>query len=638
MNDSDILDFVIKDIFAIIFFKEGLDSIEEFDNFITKQKLPKKLGHQGLKFLFRCIQEQHLQELGLSFNLRLDVSETFLDTHHLDRRKRPTSSHVGALVRNAYEKFVKLQKCKNTSEMHSVYESEISDYLKALRIFYESNVILQPDCSPFSSLEYLKQTSLNFFIDTLFNSARSQLLNQYLSPTGKYKEKHKYVESIWSGYTTSVAFLISKIYGSFISGGAIDAILSSKNERELWKVGEKLEALNESIMTKNYGDDIPRFNLKEKVDLSPLEPYLVSQFMNLPLKENEELDALFEYNEVKIVDCRSKYFAGPATLCRLIRGELSFKSSSEDPVKMIRFKHPSPDEEGKYFFSFGILISASHPGWLIFEWCGNDYYTGNSTSNWLAIENEIETHGTSISIQEKEISFEELREYVLENSLQHMGGIKHLTEEESLRVLFDITKQLSEDIAGLMLEFIVCVLLARMDMQVSWAIRDDILKDAEIDIVAIHDRTCWLMECSHRLSADDMDDNKELVSEIKTKVDALSKMEQYKDLEIQPFYVTRQFHLNTSNMNSAISYIESEGIHVIAIENLIHNADLHQKDADRIISIVKKLDSWRPKAWTTGNEVLDVLRSYELRNYATPGLIQIPTEDIDEEDYQGPEK
>lgn len=633
--EAEALDLYIRDLFSILQFETAIASIDSFDKFCDQYNIPEQNRLQGMKTALRCIQEQHLDELESAYVLGLEGSDEFYRSRLIGRRKRPVSGQVDALSRNAFEALVTLQEGKNTPEVRSAYEAHLSEYIESLRGFFKCNVVLSSEESKASELDLLETSSLHFFIDSLLNPARSHVLDSYLNPFAKHRGRDKHIKGIWREYACAVAFIYREIYESIYGTEFIDMILQADDENKLWEVGRKLEGLCEKRISDQLGARDIRFKLRDKTDFTPLEKLITEAPKPHTRNFYEDLDALFKYLEVKRNDCRSKLFAGPASLVRLIAGEVEFRQRNgiKDPAQILRLIHET--KLGNRF-SYAVLVDS---GWMVFVWCGNDYSRG-SIATWQLVESEIARHGNLIQTQDKPLSIEELEEYIAAKSIQHWGGMQRLTEDEYLRSLVNKAIDLSVKVSGLLFELVVAVLLNKNGYLVDWAVRSPALDKLEVDVTARNKEECYVVECSHRLSSGSMKEAEELVDEFKKKVDGLSKMDGYKDLKFHMVYMTRVHHLRNPAMKDVLEFLISEGIIIASLDSLIKSSKINRKEEDRIRKAVERLDCWRPgeDGFTSESRILDISRCYDMIGLPFLECFGFEDSDTDMDDYVEPEE
>ena len=605
------LDRNIKDLFSILIFHLGIAKLGEFQHFCESHNIPKKEGVAGLKTVLRGMQEQHLHELDNNGPdlLNLEASSEYMDSiGRVDRPKRSLAKPFDVLARFALESFLNLQS-KTLEEITSNVNEMFSNYVMALGTYFSDNVQFNNGDLKLK----LRIQSVKVFADILLNPSYG-VLYDHCSPSAVMKGRKEYITRIWKGYAGAIAFIYSYAYEPVFCDSRIEKILEAQNENDAFVIYNGLEELAEKRIEQDFGHSGSIFSLSETPDSSPLLELVSEISFQDKRGETEKMDELFSQKPTTLFDCRSKVYAGPATLIRLIIGEVEIKKkhrSDENPVRIIRFTHPAPEHSGNRY-SYAILIE---DGWLVFYWACNDF-SGSSKGVWLQIEQEIDANSKHIEYTvTPPLSIDDLKAYVVGKKIEEVKKLDNkvdLTEEEAIPFLFQNASQLSERIAGLLLEFVVVVLLTRSGILVDWALRDDVLKDIEVDMVAFSDDSCWIIECSHRLSSD-LDKAKKLVDRFDRRQEAIPKIERYKNKTVKRIYVTRRKYSDNLRMKEVLELLESKQISVRFFEDCLSDSKLHREDIERIDGIMSELDAWRPKETgvTSGSFIRDLVLFYQ---------------------------
>ncbi|MBD3159739.1 MAG: hypothetical protein GF309_13235 [Candidatus Lokiarchaeota archaeon] len=590
----------IQDCFGILSLTESFEELGDFCSYWENQEIEEKEALEGIRLVLRALLKCHWEELGILEEFNLRRSTQYNNSIGKVRPNRaPVEDTLDHLEVCAYDLLRNLWSINRLQNLGSKYIKPARRYFSFLKNFYKENVSLKIDNQITSDAEsYLKIQGVDFFVEALLRPHHKGILWQYFKPIGGESQK-AHLRHYWRGFAAAVAFLFKKAFGSRFDSDYVEQILNSANMKDLSKLGQIIQMEVKTEIQDKFGNGKIRLTPVSSPDTDIVDSFLDENCGAFVDQDPQDLDSFFLYKRVKLIEGRSKYFAGPAAFVRLLLGEIKYQerqssqNDKEQPTQVAKFIHEV--DQGN-LFSYAVLVGSKPQGWVIFTSLGNDY-SGSSKITHARINEELENLGDSIEVRCRKESLDRLEEYVLSKKTFPEGPISDLNEEEAAKLLFYKARKMAQLQAGIFMEFATQAVKASQNHKTSWAVRNEnLLGDSEVDLVTVHEDICRVIECSHRMKADKKWAEKE-ISEIETKVEAISHMEPFEQLEYRMIYVTREKYIDNDNFEDILGMFDDADIQVQTIEKLISNSKLSDKDNKRLLVRLHELDCWRPGAF-----------------------------------------
>ena len=223
---------------------------------------------------------------------------------------------------------------------------------------------------------------------------------------------------------------------------------------------------------------------------------------NQPDNKKEELRQKLWLYSVEIIGFEKEgRFNGVPALHSYIKGEWlnRRKADSDNPIKIIRFKHPeNPEgEEEQNMISYGVLseyrqMHFDASGWLIFPNCATDF-SGTGNSFRQHIENLIDELGDDVKVKEMTVDYSKFEELLADYDVSN----KALAQER-----IDTLGQEKSDFRGVSTEFLTYYILNEKYRNTHKQVKLDYnprgQEGKQLDVVVIEDGTVEkVIECKY---------------------------------------------------------------------------------------------------------------------------------------------
>lgn len=568
-----------------------LSQKRDYDDFCDQNDIPTEDRHHGFRILLESITRSHLNEIDNNRVLRLESSRLYerCSVSSVDRSKRPRDTSLGMLAYDLHRRFRKLREKTASQEYEKLYEHELKDYVDGLDRIFDTHVELRDDLKKsLDKRKALRLASVRWCLENVYNPDTNLAVAPYLGPLSVPGREYRFFHQ----FKAALAYLYERLYEPEFHGGFTARLLQARSGQDLKLIALDLRQNDVAKMEQLLGVDIPAFILKQPVDWSPLDHFIVPSEDSRVLTIHEKRDEFFLYYPFELVEALGKVFSGFTAFMRLLHGEIWLRKTHYhlEPVEIVRIRHAREGASGNDF-TYAILVSSGMSyydasGWIVFVNCCSDYPL-RSLPGCTTIETNLEESEQYLKVSDIDLAVNELRDHILLHT--QTRGIRP-SRVEILEHLHRQTVETTHATAGILLELIAYLLESTEKPYLKWGFEHEKLGDCEIDLVAGDMKESWIIECTHHLSADNHEETKCIINEFQKKAEALLKIPEYRGSTVHKVLVTRYSHLLNMSMSSTIQTLTENGIELKSIEELLDSSHYSDRAKDRITRILRELD------------------------------------------------
>jgi len=286
------------------------------------------------------------------------------------------------------------------------------------------------------------------------------------------------------------------------------------------------------------------------------------------LTKNEELDQLFLWYEVKLVNTHISIPCAYEFILAL-SGTMNF--NDKELIKIIRFVHQVYEDDNN--FSYAILIKNpryEYAIWYIFfNFATNHSGTGGRA--WRMVEEFIDKYNSRIDLSEYKIDSEKFNEYIKDREIKVLS--KKIRELEDYKA----------DAKGIISELVNTYIFSRLGYQIYWSLKENCTNYTEIDLLAF--KRFKKMIIFYVIEITTTEQN--LYEEVKHKIKILKKNSTnlLKFLKLEEFLNVKFKGMVISNIKTNLK--ADRLIKVINFKDVIHNLKDIGIDKRRLSKIIE---------------------------------------------------
>lgn len=347
---------------------------------------------EGYKFAVRTVLRLLHQHLSLDSSLGLSEDDHFLRArfHGVSLAELTSSCEKTVLLKSLQYESRNLLKARDWNEFEEQwdrFDAAVLTPLNNLRACAQLRPAFQSDFESAISL------AARFQIYIFLNDTHRGLPHGYSQPllpdsvcNMPWSKNERYLNTVFEGYKFAVQFVWSQLLGSDFNSTALARLAGATSWSEFDEYFDIIRSTIIQPLESQVGTGLLDFDNLVLLVADPrdaIKPLLIQNYEEPVLSERQQLDRMFMWYEIEMVDASATVFNGVLTFCTLLAGAADLRresaSESPDPMRVVRLKHPAV-QSGKFDYSYGLLLGAfgslglsDYSGWLLFYDCCGDY-------------------------------------------------------------------------------------------------------------------------------------------------------------------------------------------------------------------------------------------------------------------------